>query len=38
MILENSYGCTMDGEFTEEEIEKFKKVGWKVLDENKTNN
>jgi hypothetical protein len=31
MILENSYGCTMEGEFTEDEIKKFEKVGWKVI-------
>jgi len=33
MILENDYGCTMEGNFTEEEIAKFKKVNWTVKEE-----
>jgi len=30
MKLINIYGCSMEGEFTPEEIEKFKRVGWTV--------
>ena len=32
MILENDYGCIMEGDFTDAEIEKFKKVNWKVIE------
>jgi hypothetical protein len=30
MRIVNEVGCSIDGDFTEEELEKFKKVGWKV--------
>ena len=30
MILENSYGWTMEGEFNKEELDKFKTTGLKV--------
>lgn len=33
MILENSYGCTMEGEFSKEEIDKLLKVGWTCREE-----
>lgn len=32
MKLINSYGCSLEGEFTLDEVEKFKKVGWKVAE------
>ena len=32
MILENDYGCKMEGDFTPEEIEKFEKANWKVIE------
>lgn len=31
--LENEYGCKMEGDFTSEELEKFKKAGWKEREE-----
>ena len=32
MKLVNTYGCTMEGEFTDAELERFKKTGWVVYD------
>jgi hypothetical protein len=26
--IENSYGCTMEGEFSEKDLAKFKQAGW----------
>jgi hypothetical protein len=31
VTIENSYGCTIEGEYTKEELQKFLDVGWKVI-------